>query len=108
MQFGAEEVCCAMLANNSSLHTPVQNVFLTANALRAGGQNAAAARIGGKKRRSNDLDAAAFPQLPFGCPLQLVAACRGALTGNIFEILGFSSFVECKLSSNLMIHSLEE
>jgi hypothetical protein len=67
--------------NNSSLHTPVQNLFLNADALRAGGQNAAAARIGGKKRRSDNLDAAAFPQLPFGCPLQLVAACRGALTG---------------------------
>ena len=51
------------------------------DALRAGGHIAAAARIGGKRRRSDDLDAAAFPQLPFGCPLQLVAACRGALTG---------------------------
>lgn len=81
MQFGTEQVCCATLANNSSLHTPVQNLFLTADALRAGGQNAAAARIGGKKRRSDDLDAVAFPQHPFGCPLQLVAACRGALTG---------------------------
>lgn len=30
MQFGAEQVCCAMLANNSSLHTPVQNLFLLA------------------------------------------------------------------------------